>query len=338
MNKLFLSLIVVLIVLLGVFVYADSDMKFKKSDGSTYDVKVLPEEAVKNAFSTEVENVEIDIEEKVNSDIPKVVYKVNADTEGKFLGIFKIRSRYEASIDVNTGDVLEWKGPWWAFLITGKPAKPEIKDVQEDNSIEDEDIQDDSGSSSEGDQTNPPVIDVVGDSSENFAVGASGVSGAPRRASNVAGNNYRSVNSEECAQIGGEMKTECGSACRTYCDFSGISNKEEKCASINGVWHVTERWENCDIIVEPLTEESRCIASKGKWMQGQTGEWFCNKATEDAGESCWHNGQCESICIAPEGTFIGQTNVRGNCYEYKISAYECRSQVISGVVVPVACA
>src|SRR3989344_710318 len=326
MEKLVLSFVVFL-VLLSVIVYADSDKVLKKSDGSMYDVKVLPHDAVRNAFGSEVENVEINIEERENNNIPKVIYKVNGeDYKGRFLGIFKIRTRYEAEIDAETVDVLEWKGPWWAFLITGEPAKPEIRgdDAQEDDSQEDEDDWNDSD-----------LNEVSGDQGNS----GSGTSGAPSRAFAVVGYIQRDVNAKECEQIGGEMKTDCFiEACRTYCDFSGISNKEEKCASLNGgEWLSSGDVGSC-MIVEIITEKDRCESLSGKWMQGQTGELFCNEATEDAGESCWHSGQCDSVCFAPEGSLVGQTNVRGNCYEYKNSDYECRSQVMSGVVVTASCA
>ena len=106
----------------------ENEIEFEDSDGVVGNVKVLPQEAIEKAFSTEAGDVKIKLEEKSYNNVPKVIYKVDGDSNGKFLGIFKMKARYQAEIDANTGDVLGWNGPWWAFMITGEPNKPIIKD------------------------------------------------------------------------------------------------------------------------------------------------------------------------------------------------------------------
>ena len=106
----------------------DGIIKVEKSDGDLYTVKVKPSEAVVYAFGSSVPDADVKLEEKTYNNVPSVVYKVDADHEGKFLGIFKIQARYQAAVDASTGDVVEWNGPWWAFLITGEPEKPVVKE------------------------------------------------------------------------------------------------------------------------------------------------------------------------------------------------------------------
>lgn len=91
-------------------------------------VEILPEEAIVKAFGPESKNVEVKLEEKTYNNVPAVVYKIEGTHNGKFLGIFKIGARYQAAVDAETGDVLEWNGPWWSFLITGEPDEPVVKD------------------------------------------------------------------------------------------------------------------------------------------------------------------------------------------------------------------
>jgi hypothetical protein len=113
----------------------EEKIRVEDSHGNIRVVDVLPEDAVNAVFDSDVENVEIKIEEKVHNNVPKVVYKVNAENHnGRFLGIFKMKARYEASVDAITGEVLDWKGPWWAFLITGEPQEPVISQESRYNS------------------------------------------------------------------------------------------------------------------------------------------------------------------------------------------------------------
>ncbi len=96
-----------------------SRIKIKRSDGNETELKVLPDRASEIAREQlKARNVSIEIREIRERNIPKVVYHAEGDRHGKFLGIFKIRARYEAQINPETGEAINFNGPWWAFLIT----------------------------------------------------------------------------------------------------------------------------------------------------------------------------------------------------------------------------
>ena len=102
------------------------------SNGDTQEIKILPTAASDKArekLKIAQGNEEIEIEEEVHKNTPRAVYHFNSDKTGKFLGLWKIRARYQASIDTETGEVLDSNTPWWSFLITG-----EDRQYPEDNS------------------------------------------------------------------------------------------------------------------------------------------------------------------------------------------------------------
>lgn len=98
----------------------ESRIRVRASNGDEVELRVLPTRAAEIARERlRANNVSIEIRERSSErNEPRVVYHAEADRPGKFLGIFKIRARYEASIDAETGEVVEFNGPWWAFLIT----------------------------------------------------------------------------------------------------------------------------------------------------------------------------------------------------------------------------
>ena len=96
-----------------------SKVKIKKSNGNETELKVLPDRASEIAKEKlRARNISIEIREIEERNIPRVVYHASGDRPGKFLGIFKIKARYEASINPETGEVTNFRGPWWAFLVT----------------------------------------------------------------------------------------------------------------------------------------------------------------------------------------------------------------------------
>ena len=54
-----------------------------------------------------------------HKNVPRVVYKINSDHPGRFLGIFKMEAKLEGDIDPETGELLIKNVPWWAFLLFG---------------------------------------------------------------------------------------------------------------------------------------------------------------------------------------------------------------------------
>jgi hypothetical protein len=79
-----------------------------------------------------------------------------------------------------------------------------------------------------------------------------------------------------------------------------------------------------------ITSSSACVAQDGDWTsvvdlypgreltEADRHDFMCNRRTHDAGKSCTDRiGQCEGLCLAPEGARIGQT-VSGKCSAHMI--------------------
>lgn len=104
----------------------ENKIKIKLKNGQTKEVKVLPNEVAAQAIqSLGTEQLEINLEEENG----KVVYNVQAEKEGKFLGLFKTKVKILEQIDPETGQLIKKKKAWWAFLVIG------IESVQIGNKV-----------------------------------------------------------------------------------------------------------------------------------------------------------------------------------------------------------
>ncbi|MEK6842240.1 MAG: hypothetical protein AABX84_00330, partial [Nanoarchaeota archaeon] len=96
-----------------------SNLSISDSEGRKHRVRVTPERL--RALMLERLNADnvtnFSLEEVRHKNIPRVVYKINSEHPGRFLGIFKIALRAETQVDPETGEVLGISGPWWAFLV-----------------------------------------------------------------------------------------------------------------------------------------------------------------------------------------------------------------------------
>ncbi len=59
----------------------------------------------------------IELKESVHKNVPMVVYHIESEKQGKFLGIFKMGMKVSTEIDAESGEVIETSKPWWAFLV-----------------------------------------------------------------------------------------------------------------------------------------------------------------------------------------------------------------------------
>ncbi|NMB67040.1 hypothetical protein GYA25_03200 [Candidatus Woesearchaeota archaeon] len=93
------------------------------SNGKNAEIKIMPDVAsqralerlrLKNCNSTE--NCTIELKEVGNGNQTKVVYELQTRKETRILGLFKARMNVEAQVDAETGEVIQAKRPWWAFL------------------------------------------------------------------------------------------------------------------------------------------------------------------------------------------------------------------------------
>ncbi len=104
------------------------------SDGEKHHITFLPDQASDVAKSrlnsTTVLN--ISLEEIIHNNIPRVVYRIQTEHEGRFLGIFKLILKAETIIDSVTEEILDVNVPWWTFLITGLEIPD---DLPKDNTV-----------------------------------------------------------------------------------------------------------------------------------------------------------------------------------------------------------
>lgn len=97
----------------------ESELEAVLSNGNTSRIRILPERAreiIQERLRTR--NISrINLEEIEYRNVPRVVYNIEANQNGRFLGIFKLRLKAETQIDPETGEVLDINRPWWAFLV-----------------------------------------------------------------------------------------------------------------------------------------------------------------------------------------------------------------------------
>ena len=98
-------------------------IKAKLSNGNETEIKILPDqvaEIIKKALSinnlTDA-NTSIKLEETRHKNIPRVVYNIQTNKHGKFLGVFKLAMKVESQVDPETGEIIQISKPWWAFLV-----------------------------------------------------------------------------------------------------------------------------------------------------------------------------------------------------------------------------
>lgn len=93
------------------------------SNGRNAQIKIMPETASQTAIErlrlkscTQEENCTIELKEVGKGNETKMAYEIKTKKESRFLGLFKSQATLETQIDVETGEVLKTKKPWWASI------------------------------------------------------------------------------------------------------------------------------------------------------------------------------------------------------------------------------
>jgi hypothetical protein len=90
------------------------------SNGKQAQIKVMPDVASKVAIQrlgmNNCENCSIDLKEVGKGNSTKMAYEVRTKAPAKVLGLFKTQVETEVEIDVETGEIIKTKKPWWAIL------------------------------------------------------------------------------------------------------------------------------------------------------------------------------------------------------------------------------
>lgn len=97
-----------------------TQLKVQLSNGVNAEVKVMPNTASETALAklgAKCEgNCTIELKEVGTGNQIKAVYEIKTQKQAKILGLFKAQMQVQAQVDAETGEVVQAKKPWWAFL------------------------------------------------------------------------------------------------------------------------------------------------------------------------------------------------------------------------------
>ncbi len=93
------------------------------SNGRNAEIKVMPDTASETALQRLRlrncdENCTIELKEVGAGNMTRAAYEVRAQRNSKVFGLFRARMNVQAQVDAETGEMLQVKKPWWAFLAT----------------------------------------------------------------------------------------------------------------------------------------------------------------------------------------------------------------------------
>jgi hypothetical protein len=100
-------------------------LKTQLSNGKNAEIKVMPNTASEKAIQrlqlkvcSSENSCQIELKEVGTGEQVKVAYEVKAQKEAKVLGLFKTKMQVQAQVDAETGEIIQTKKPWWAFLAS----------------------------------------------------------------------------------------------------------------------------------------------------------------------------------------------------------------------------
>jgi len=111
-------------------------LKAMLSNGRNAEVKIMPNVASERALerlrlkrcnNTEV-NCSIELKEVGQGNQTKLAYEVRARKTFKILGFIKNREEVSLQLDAETGEEIQKRGPWWAFLASESEEADEIEE------------------------------------------------------------------------------------------------------------------------------------------------------------------------------------------------------------------
>jgi hypothetical protein len=100
-------------------------LKVHLSNGRNAEVKIMPSAASEKALGAlrlhncvEADGCTIELKEVGSGNETKPAYELERERPAKVLGLFRAKMKVRARVDAETGDVLDIKKPWWAFLAS----------------------------------------------------------------------------------------------------------------------------------------------------------------------------------------------------------------------------
>ena len=141
----------------------DGEVNAVLSNGRKAKIKFLPDAASEIALERlrAANFTKIELKEVRHKNVPRVVYNIESNKNGKFLGVFKLKMKVEGQVDSETGEVLDVNKPWWAFLVAGEDSDQTgegMDDDSTDNSGDDEEESNETETSEENETTNNSEI------------------------------------------------------------------------------------------------------------------------------------------------------------------------------------
>ncbi|MFA4960470.1 MAG: hypothetical protein WC548_02295 [Candidatus Pacearchaeota archaeon] len=98
-------------------------LKINLSNGRNAEIKIMPNTASERAIErlqlkncNPDNNCTIQLKEVGNGNQTKVAYEIKAEKESRILGFIKTKMKVEAQVNAETGEVIQTKKPWWAFV------------------------------------------------------------------------------------------------------------------------------------------------------------------------------------------------------------------------------
>ena len=95
------------------------------SNGQNAEIKVMPDAASQTAMErlklqtcSEEAGCSIELKEVGAGENVKAAYEVKTQRTSRVLGIFKAQMQVQAQVDAESGEILDVKKPWWAFLAS----------------------------------------------------------------------------------------------------------------------------------------------------------------------------------------------------------------------------
>ncbi|MFC1685538.1 hypothetical protein ACFLZZ_00785 [Nanoarchaeota archaeon] len=93
------------------------------SNGRDAEIKVMPNTASETALQRLRlrncdEDCQIELKEVGAGEQVRAAYEMKAQRNSKVFGLFRARMQVQAQVDAETGELIQTKKPWWAFLAT----------------------------------------------------------------------------------------------------------------------------------------------------------------------------------------------------------------------------
>ena len=99
-----------------------SRIRVKLSTGRDQEIKIMPDEAASRAIEIlKSLNFSIELREvALGNGSSQVIYFIEANKTGRFLGLIKTKIKLDVEIDSETGEIIRIRKKWWSFLVRGE--------------------------------------------------------------------------------------------------------------------------------------------------------------------------------------------------------------------------